>query len=116
MKSKILVICFIMFALLLKAEGFQKPANKKDSIFTYSKMPEVLPATKLLAAESDLSGRMLNEAHKFIEEKINESIVSRSKLWNRDFTSREAYEKSVDSNRRRFMKCIGVVDKTQPLV
>ena len=79
-------------------------------------MPEVLPGTKLLTAESDLSATMLNEAHKFIEEKINESIVSRSKLWNRDFTSREAYEKSVDSNRRRFMKYIGVVDKTQPLV
>jgi len=116
MKSKISVICFIMFSLFLNAEGFQLPVNKKDSIFTYSKMAEVLPGTQLLNPESDLSARMLSEAHKFIEEKLNESIASRSKLWNRDFTSRGAYEKSVDSNRKRFMKYIGVVDKTQPLV
>jgi hypothetical protein len=37
-----------MFSLFLNAEGFQLPVNKKDSIFTYSKMPEVLPGTKLL--------------------------------------------------------------------
>ena len=58
MKSKILVTCFIMFSMLLNAEGFQLPVNKKDSIFTYSKMPEVLPGTQLFAAESDLSASM----------------------------------------------------------
>ncbi len=116
MKSKISVICLIMLSLILKAEAFQLPAHNKDSIFTYNKMPEVLPGTKLLAAENDLSAKMLNGAHKFIEVKINEAIGNRLKLWNRDLTSQEAYEKSVDPNRRRFMKYIGVEDKTEPLV
>src|SRR6266498_4485579 len=115
MRSKISIICSIMFSLILKAEGLQLPANK-DSIFTYNKMPEVLPGTRLLEAENDLSVKMLNGAHKFIEEKINESVASRLKLWNRDLTSQQAYEKSVDPNRRRFMKYIGVEDKTDPLV
>src|SRR6266498_3332962 len=116
MKNKISLICVIMFSLICKAQVLQLPAHNKDSIFTYNKMPEVFPGTRLLAAESDLSVKMLDGAHKFIEEKINESITTRLKLWNRDLTSQGAYEKSVEPNRRRFMKYIGVEDKTEPLV
>ena len=60
--------------------------------------------------------KCLDGAHKFIEEKINESIVNRSKFWNRDFSSRKEYELSVEPNRKRFMKCIGVEDKDEPLI
>ena len=52
----------------------------------------------MLAPDSDLSARMLDGAHKFIEEKINASVGNRLKLWNRDLTSQEAYEKSVEPN------------------
>ena len=116
MKSKISLIRSIVFSLILKVEAFQLPVNNKNSIFTYEKMPEVLPGTKLLGAENDLSVKMLDGAHKFIEEKINESVANRLKLWHRDLTSQEAYEKSVDPNRRRFMKYIGVEDKAESLV
>jgi hypothetical protein len=66
--------------------------------------------------EGDLSAKMLDGAHKFIEGKINSSIANRLKLWNRDFTSQQAYELSVEPNRKRFMKYIGLEDKTLPLV
>ena len=36
-------------------------------------MPEVLPGTKRLPGNGDLSAKMLDGAHKFIEEKIKES-------------------------------------------
>ena len=115
MKNRISLICAITLSLIGKAQVTQ-PVNNKDSTFSYDKMPQVLPGTKQLMMEGDLSIKMLEGAHKFIEKKIDESIAKRLKLWNRDLTSKEAYEKSVEPNRRRFMKYIGVEDKTQPMV
>src|SRR6185503_20950494 len=50
-----------------------------------------------------------------VERKISESVQTRQRYWKRDFTSRQAYERSVDPNRRRFMKSIGVVDPRVPV-
>ena len=115
MKNRISLICAITLSLIGKAQVTQ-PVNNKDSTFSYDKMPQVLPGTKQLMMEGDLSIKMLEGAHKFIEKKIDESIAKRLKLWNRDLTSKEAYEKSVEPNRRMFMKSIGVEDKTQSMV
>jgi dienelactone hydrolase len=79
-------------------------------------MPDVFPGTKKLTWEGDLSVKMLDGAHQFVEKKIDNSITQRSKFWKRDFSSKEAYERSVESNRKRFMKYIGVIDKNIPLV
>lgn len=114
MKSKTSIIGFVMFCIIARAEAFQIPSNHDSLNFTFNKMPEVLPGTKLLTQGGDLSAKMLDGAHKFIERKINESVGTRLKLWNRDFSSREAYEISVAPNRKRFMECIGVEDKTEP--
>jgi len=54
---------------------------------------------------------MMDGAHRFVERKIDDSIESRPKYWKRDFSSRQAYEASVEPNRQRFMKSIGVVDR-----
>ena len=83
--------------------------------FPFKNMPDVLPGTKPLTWNGDLSVKMLDGAHKFIEEKIKESVDNRLKLWNRNFSSREAYEISVEPNRKRFIKYIGVEDKNEPL-
>lgn len=70
-----------------------------------------LPGTALLAeTKSDRSQEMLDGMHRFIEKKIDASISGRAKYWKRDFTSRAAYERSVEPNRRRFMHYIGVVN------
>jgi dienelactone hydrolase len=70
-----------------------------------------LPGTQALSWEGDLSERMMDGAHRFVERKIDDSIESRQKYWKRDFSSRQAYEASVEPNRQRFMKSIGVVDR-----
>ena len=57
----------------------------------------------------------MDGAHRFVERKIDESIEERQKYWKRDFTSRQAYERSVEPNRQRFMKSIGVVDPRVPV-
>ena len=74
-----------------------------------------LPGTQPLTWEGDLSERMMDGAHRFVERKIDEAIRGREKYWTRDFSSREAYEQSVEPNRQRFMKSIGVVDPRVPV-
>ncbi|MGK2860773.1 MAG: dienelactone hydrolase family protein, partial [Chitinophagaceae bacterium] len=113
MKKKISLICIMIFCAMGRVEA-QSGAKSNDVNFPYKNMPEHLPGTKPLTGDGDLSAKMLDGAHKFIEEKINESIVNRIKLWNRDFSSREAYEISVEPNRKRFMKCIGLENKAEP--
>ena len=116
MKNKISLICILISSFIGRVEGFQNPVNTGSLNYTYNKMPEVLPGTKRLMVEGDVAAKMLDGAHKFIDGKINESISNRLKLWNRDLTSRTAYETSVELNRKRFMKLIGVEDKTLPFI
>jgi dienelactone hydrolase len=58
---------------------------------------------------------MMDGAHRFVERKIDESVRDRHKYWTRDFSSRAAYERSVEPNRQRFLKSIGVVDPRVPV-
>src|SRR5438132_7161870 len=76
---------------------------------------EKLPGTELLGWEGDLSERMMDGAHKFVERKIAESVASRERYWKRDLSSRAAYEKSVEANRLRFRAIAGVVDAREPV-
>ncbi|HET9435030.1 MAG TPA: hypothetical protein VFO37_14790, partial [Chitinophagaceae bacterium] len=89
-----------------------QPGN--DASLPFQKMPDVLPGTRPLTWQGDLSVKMLDGAHKFIEDKIQVSVSARQRLWNRDFSTQAAYEMSVEPNRQRFMKYIGVVDKSKP--
>jgi len=76
---------------------------------------EVLPGTHALDWTGQLDVRMNQQAHRFIERKIEQSMPGRARYWNRDLKSREAYEKSVAPNRERFLKIIGVVDRRVPV-
>jgi dienelactone hydrolase len=77
--------------------------------------PETLPDTRLLNEDGDRSKAMMDGLHRFAEHKIETSLQSRAKLWNRDPSSREAYERSVSANRESFCKKIGVVDPRLPV-
>ena len=115
MKGKLLLIGIIIFFVIGRVEA-QSAADSVDANFPYKSMPEIFPGTKLLTYKRDISAQMLDGAHKFIEQKIDESINNRSKLWNRNFNSQKAYELSIEPNRKRFMKYIGVEDKSLPAV
>ena len=72
---------------------------------------EILPQTKPLDwEESDLSSRLMDGAHRFIEREIAESVAKRSRFWTRDLTSPAAYASSVQPNRARFTTNIGAVE------
>ena len=64
--------------------------------------------------EADLSTRLMEGAHIFAERKIAESVDQRAAWWARDFSSPEAYAKSVEPNRARFKTIIGVVEARLP--
>jgi dienelactone hydrolase len=74
-----------------------------------------LPGTQPLSWNGDLSEKMMDGAHRFVERKIEESIRNRPQYWKREFTSPGAYEKSVESNRQHLTKIIGVVDPRVPV-
>src|SRR5579862_9160096 len=66
-----------------------------------------LPNTQPLDWNGDLSERMMDGAHRFVERKIAESLAGRPKYWNRGH--------SVEPNRARFLKMIGLVDERVPV-
>ena len=74
-----------------------------------------LPGTKPLVDDRDLSKAMLDGVHTFTERQLEASITARVKLWNRDISSRKAYETSIAPNRESFRKIIGVVDPRVPV-
>jgi dienelactone hydrolase len=76
---------------------------------------EPLPGTKPLEwnlSPQEVSRKMLDGAHAFIDEKIRRARDGRGRLWKRDFSSRTAYERSVDPNRKRLMDILGIRDKS----
>jgi dienelactone hydrolase len=76
---------------------------------------EVRPQTNPLDwDEPDLSTRLMDGAHRFVERKITESRTKRPAFWARDFSSITAYEQSVQPNRARFKAIIGAVDARPP--
>src|SRR5438046_2282965 len=91
---------------LLQSIGFTMGA----AALLEAAVTDTMPGTQPLTWEGDLSEKMMDSAHKFVERKIAESIEARRKHWKRDLSSRAAYEKSVEPNRASFLKLIGVVD------
>jgi dienelactone hydrolase len=105
-----------LFMLCVVGSGPQTATEKNFPGTRNSNGPEFLPGTALLTWNGDLSVRMMDGAHKLIEDKITESIAGRTEYWHRDFSSRQAYEKSVEPNRKSFMHCIGVEDNKELLI
>ena len=69
-----------------------------------------LPNSKPLTIQGDLSEQMVAGIQKFLLNEIDRSITNRVKFWERDFSSPEAYHRSVEANRVRFRHRIGAVD------
>jgi dienelactone hydrolase len=75
-----------------------------------------LPGTKPLEwPEQDLSGRLMDGAHRFVEGQIRAARAHRSRFWKYDTSSRQAYEASVAENRQQLRQIIGAVDARLPV-
>ncbi|MGB9594712.1 MAG: alpha/beta hydrolase family protein [Candidatus Poribacteria bacterium] len=69
-----------------------------------------LENTQPLTVQGDLAELMVAGIDKFLMRQIEEVKNQRKSRWNRDFSSPENYIKSVEPNRQRLKKIIGVVD------
>ena len=75
---------------------------------------EPLAGTKPLTMEGDIAAQMVAGIDKFLLREIELSVERREKHWKRDFSSPEAYNKSIEPNRKRLAKILGVVDERVP--
>ncbi len=70
-----------------------------------------LPGTERLTMEGDIAAQMVAGIDKFLLREIELSVGRREKFWKRNFSSPEAYNKSIEPNRQRLKKILGVVDE-----
>lgn len=72
---------------------------------------EPLPDTKPLTRDGDLAVQMVEGIDKYLMRELAASVEKRKEYWKPDFSSIEAYTKSVQPNRERLKKILGVVDE-----
>jgi dienelactone hydrolase len=70
----------------------------------------VLTGTAPLTTEGDLAMQMVDGIHRFLLNRTAETPNDRTRLWRRDYSSLEAYIRSVSDNREHFQRIIGAVD------
>lgn len=76
---------------------------------------EVLPGTAPLTMQGDLAEQMVAGIGAYLDRALVESAEKRAGHWNRDFSSRAAYEASVEPNRKRLATILGAADPRVPI-
>jgi len=69
-----------------------------------------LPGTEPLTTSTDIASNLVAGVDRFLLRKIEESVAQRAAHWKRDFSSPDAYERSVETNRQRLAHITGVRD------
>ena len=75
-----------------------------------------LPGTKPLEGKDDLAKVMVDGIHRYLDKATERAAKERAKYWAPDFTSVEAFNKSVPPNRARFRKTLGATDHRGPVL
>ena len=74
-----------------------------------------LPNTEPLVATGDLAAEMVEGIHAHLDTATRAAATNRGRFWDRDYSSRSAYERSVERNRERLIKMLGLVDERVPV-
>lgn len=80
------------------------------SAWDCSAQGQPLVGTAPLTMEGDIASHLVACADRFLLRKIDESAAGRAQFWRRDFSSRQAYEQSLATNRQRLAHILGVRD------
>ena len=70
-----------------------------------------LPNTQELDDKGDLAMKMVAGIDKYLARELAASPEKRKQYWKPDYSSPEAYAKSVEPNRQRLKKILGIVDE-----
>jgi dienelactone hydrolase len=103
----LLAATLICFATNVKADD---PIKDPKPSATH----EPLAGTKPLTIEGDIASQLVAGVDRFLLKKIDESVDKRAGHWKRDYSSPEAYNKSIEPNRKRLAQIIGVRDPRIP--
>ena len=76
---------------------------------------QVLQGTEPLTLEGDLAAQMVEALDGYVSRAIADAVGGRAGLWNRDYSSHDAYTRSVEPNRTRLRKRIGCLDPRLPI-
>lgn len=96
----------VLFILLLGWSTLPEARSQQPS--------PVLPGTMMLDWEGDLASRLIDSCDSFLMKELEKTRAQRSHFWQRDFSSEEAYERSVRKNRDRLSHIIGLRDTRIP--
>src|SRR5258708_34045760 len=72
-----------------------------------------LPNTAPLTMQGDLAAQMVESIDRYLMKETQVVASKREQYWKRDASSPEAYLKSIEPNRERFRKMIGLVDQRE---
>ena len=73
-----------------------------------------LPATRPLTTKGDIASELVDGVDRFLLKEIEKSVGRRARHWKRDFSSPEAYNKSIEPNRKRLAHILGIRDPRVP--
>lgn len=76
--------------------------------------PVAQPGTKPLTMEGDIASQLVDGVDKFLLRELDKSVERRAKFWKYDFSSPEAFNKSIEPNRQRLAHILGVRDARVP--
>ncbi|MCI0682055.1 MAG: hypothetical protein L0Y71_08125 [Gemmataceae bacterium] len=83
-------------------------------LFASTLHAEPLPGTKPLDIQGDIAKQMVEGIDRYLTRELAASVERRKPYWKPDYTSPQAYEKSITPNRERLKKILGVVDQRVP--
>jgi dienelactone hydrolase len=69
-----------------------------------------LPGTQPLTLQGDIASNLVAGVDRFLLSELEKSVEGRAKFWKRDFSSEEAYNTSIATNRARLRHILGVRD------
>src|SRR5258708_6504520 len=75
---------------------------------------QLLPGTQPLTMQGDIAAQLVEGVDKFLLREIDGSVERRARHWKRDFSSVEAYNKSIEPNRRHLAHILGMRDPRVP--
>src|SRR4051812_30191542 len=75
---------------------------------------QALPGTKPLEGKDDFAKVMVDGIHRYLDKATADSVGKRTASWKPDHASPAAYAKSLEPQRQKLRKILGVVDQRLP--
>jgi dienelactone hydrolase len=97
----------LLLLLILGAVGLAGANEPNGSV-------QALAGTEPLAWTGDMAERIVDGADSFLLRELERSIQQRPRHWKRDYSSPEAYQRSIEPNRQRLAHILGLRDTRKP--